>query len=297
MRSKHMLFLSLLLTLCSPAVFADVLLIPDSFGDKVWAFSTFDGRVISEDFIPDDGRLIQPINATDSGRGTILISDENADAVFEYGFDGTFIQVIADASDGLDALQGIAVHDGAAYVGSRTAKAIFRIDLASGDVSIWAEDVGTPRDIVFRRDDVLVSNSDSQSSGGENIERYAFDGTFLGTLHDSDGVDGIDFPQQLLAGPGGVFGAAGFSNPRGLYGYDADGTQLIAYTNIITSPRGVAFLKNGMILYAGGTRVVRYDPRTETEETIVNALPPNLGSFRYIERSAAPARTEGDATN
>ncbi|MEN9668525.1 MAG: hypothetical protein RLZZ386_432, partial [Planctomycetota bacterium] len=35
----------------------DVLLIPNSLGDNVWAFSPFDGSLISNNFIPSDGHL------------------------------------------------------------------------------------------------------------------------------------------------------------------------------------------------------------------------------------------------
>ncbi|MEO1337731.1 MAG: hypothetical protein AAFV29_18955, partial [Myxococcota bacterium] len=158
-------------------------------------------------------------------------------------------------------------------------------------VSPWAVDVGTPRDILFRDHDVFITNSDSEASGGENIERYDLQGTFVETFHDSDGVVGIDFPQQLQAAADGGILAAGFSTPRGLYSYDASGMQIAARTNLITSPRGIIRLGNGQILYAGGTCVMRYDPTTETEETIINQ---SGTSFRYIEWSVSAPPMEGD---
>ncbi len=283
--------LALFLAVAATAASADVLLIPDSAGDKIWAFDPVDGSVLSDDYIPADGNMIQPINIVDSGRGTFLVSDENADAVLEYAITGEFIHVLAGPAQGLDALQGLTVYQGAAYVGSRTAKAIFRIDLETMEVTPWAENAGTPRDIVFRGDDALVTNSDSEANGGENIERYALDGTFLSTLHDSDGVTGIDFPQQLQVEDSGDVLAAGFSAPRGLYRYDGFGNEQEAFTNIITSPRGIQRLGNGKLLYAGGTRVMIYDPETGTEETVIN----ERGiSFRYIERSTAPVPIFGD---
>jgi hypothetical protein len=231
--------------------------------------------------------MIQPINAVDSGHSTILVSDENADAVLEYGYDGKFIGVVAGPDQGLDALQGVTVYDDEIYVGSRTAKVIYRISMDGSSVNVWAEEgVGTPRDQVFRASDAITSNSDSESNGGENLERFDLDGNYLGTFHDSDGVKGIDFPQQIKAFPNGGILAAGFTTPRGLYVYDSGGNQVAAYTDIITSPRGVHALGNGQILYAGGTRVMRFDPVTNTEETIVNM---SGTSFRYIEYSAAPA--------
>ena len=270
---------------------ADVLLVPDSGNEKIWAFDTYDGRLLSDAYIPADGRLLQPINIVDSGYGTLIVSDENADSVFEYAVTGEFIRLVADASDGLDALQGLTVRRGVAYVGSRTGRSIFEIELVSGEVNIWASNVGTPRDLVFRKRDVLVTNSDSEANGGENIERFGFDGSFIDTFHDSDGITGIDFPQQLqIEEDEGVL-VAGFSAPLGLYRYDASGQQTSARTNLITSPRGVVRLGNGMILYAGGTRVMRYDPVTQTEETVVNETGT---SFRFIEQSSAAPPQRGD---
>ena len=270
---------------------AEVLLVPDSAGNTIWAFDPYDGAVLSDDYVPDDGRLIQPIHVVDSGYGTLLVSDENADSVFEYAVTGEFIRVLADGDDGLDALQGMAVRAGHVYVGSRTGRSIFKIRLSSGEVFVWASNVGTPRDLVFRKRDVLVTNSDPDADGGENIERFAFDGSFIETFHDSDGVTGIDFPQQLQREAGGGVLVAGFSPPRGLYHYDASGRQVAVRANLITSPRGVVRLGNGMILYAGGTRVMRYDPATGTEETVVNQ---SGTSFRYVERSSAAPPRRGD---
>ena len=257
---------------------ADVLLIPDSGNDKVWAFDPFDGSVLTEDFIPSDGNLIQPINAIDSQDGTILVSDENADAVFEYAYDGSFLRTVAD---NLDALQGITVVEGTAFVASRTGPAIYRIRIDNGDVSLFSDaaELGTPRDLAIGGS-VLVTNS-----GGENIERLDLDGVFVETFHDSDGATGIDFPQQLQVFDSGQVLVAGFSAPFGLYLYDADGNEEAAFTNLITSPRGVYPLGNGQYLYSGGTRVMRYDPVTMTEETVINR---SGTSFRYIEFSRAP---------
>ncbi|MFK8016512.1 MAG: hypothetical protein AB8G17_13855 [Gammaproteobacteria bacterium] len=269
---------------------ADVLLIPDSGNDRVWAFDPMDGSLLSDNFIPADGNLIQPINAVDSGANSIYVSDENADAVFEYGYDGVLIGTVAA---GLDALQGLTVNDGQIYVGTRTGELIYQISPDGTSITTWADAaaVGTPRDVAFRDADALITNSSD-----ENIERFDLTGAFLDTFEDSDGVTGIDFPQQLqVLGNGDVL-VAGFSPPRGLYVYDSSGAQIAAFTNLITSPRGVYALGNGQYLYAGGTRVMRYDPLLETEETVINQ--PGT-SFRYIEFSAAPllVDTDGDGVS
>ncbi|NNF44953.1 MAG: hypothetical protein HKN62_18270 [Phycisphaerales bacterium] len=266
-----------------------VLLVPDSGNDRVWAFSVADGTLVDDDFVPADGRMMQPINAVDSGHETIYVSDENADAVFEYAADGTYLRTVADAAAGLDALQGLAVRDDTLYVGSRTASTIYAISADGASVTPWATDgVATPRDILFRADDALASDSNSSD---ENIERLAFDGSFLETWHDSDGTTGIDFPQQVNAAAGGDVLVAGFSPPTGVYRYDADGVQIGTW-DIGTSPRGVYELENGLILWAGGTRVGTLDPATGKVADIVNE---GGTSFRYIEPfSFTPASCVAD---
>ena len=76
-----------------------VLLIPDSSEDSVRTYCPFDGSLIDPNFILSGGEMSRPFNAIDSGSGTILVSDQIADAVFEYGFDGTFLGTVLDIGD------------------------------------------------------------------------------------------------------------------------------------------------------------------------------------------------------
>jgi hypothetical protein len=260
--------------LAAPAL-GGVLLIPDSGNDKVWAFDSFDGSVINANFIPTNANIPQPINAIDSGRGTILVSDETSDTVQEFGYDGSYVGVFADSADGIDGPNGLTRYNGQIYVASNVNGRIVRLDGDGSNATNWASGFGTPRDIEFRSGDALVSES-----AGDDIVSLSLGGALNGIWHASDGVSGIDFPQQLHQQAGGKVLAAGFSPPFGLYEYNADGTQANAYTNLITSPRGIYRLGNGDILYAGGTRVRIYDTDTQTEQDIINL---SGASFRYIE--------------
>ena len=264
----------LVLALTAPAS-AGVLLIPDSGFDKVWAFNPFDGSLVNSDFIPNHVSLSQPINAVDSGRGTVLVTDEVNDAVLEFGYNGAFLGTFADATDGLDGPFGLTVYNGQVYVTSNVNGRIVRFDSNGANPVIWSTGFGTPRDIVFRTGDALVSES-----AGDDIVQLSLAGALQSIWHNSDGVSGIDFPQQLQMESNGNILAAGFTPPFGLYVYASGGTQLAAYTNLITSPRGIYRLGNGQLLYAGGTRIMRYDPNTLTETTVVNQLG---ASFRFIE--------------
>jgi hypothetical protein len=278
----------LLVALGAPAS-AGVLLIPDSGADRVWAFDPFDGSLVTTDFIPNHASLSQPINAVDSGHGSILVTDELGDAVLEFNWDGSFIGTFADASDGLDGPFGITVHGNQVYVASIVNGRIVRFDADGSNPTLWAQGFGTPRDIVFRSGDALVSES-----AGDDVVQLSLGGAFQSIWHNSDGVTGIDFPQQIQLESNGNLLAAGFSPPFGLYVYDAGGFQASAYTNLVTSPRGVYRLGNGQLLYAGGTRIMRYDPGTLTEVTVVNQLG---ASFRFIEFVEPPPPTPVNSTS
>ncbi len=260
-----------------------LLLIPDSGNDNVWAFDPFDGSLVSNNFIPDDGRLSLPITPVDTGNGTIIVSDQSADAIFEYGYDGSYIRTIADnPGSGIDNVRGIAVHNNHIYAcvdGGTTPDSIQRFNMDGTGQTTWATGIGSAWYIKFRDNDVLVSNST-----GDLIERFSFAGSMLAPFHDSDGVAGIDFPQQLFqTGSGNIF-AAGFSTPAGIYEYDSTGTEL-NYFDIDLAIRGVWELGNGKLLYTGGTRVGTYDTVTGETIDVINELG---ASFRHIGYSPVP---------
>jgi len=267
-----------------------LLLIPDSGNDKVWAFSAVDGAIVSDNFIPSDGNMVQPICAIESGRRTILVSDEIADAIFEYSYNGVFLGRVLEAADGLEAPFGIAIREGHLYITSPPQKRVWRSTVDGREFTVWWDGTATnstPRDIVFRTGDALVADSSKDA-----IERIDLAGAYLGLLVDSNGINGIDFPSQLqiVDGDGGVL-AAGFSPPIGLYRYDSGGTQNFVANNLVTPPRGTALLGTGEYIYSGGTRVMAYNPMTMTERSIVN----NPGSnFRFIEALTLTAPCAGD---
>lgn len=273
-----------LLTLAAAAAApaqAGVLLIPDSGADKIWAFDSFNGNLISNNYIPNHPSITQPINAIDSGRGTILVSEETSDTIQEFNYNGTYVGVFADSTDGIDGPNGLTRYNGQIYATSNVNGRIVRFDGDGSNATIWAQGFGTPRDIEFRGNDALVSES-----AGDDILSFNLAGGLNGIWHASDGVNGIDFPQQLHLQASNRVLAAGFSPPFGVYEYESNGAQANAYTNLVLSPRGVYRLGDGDILYAGGTRVVKYDPDTLTELTVINQTG---ASFRYIEFVPEPA--------
>lgn len=165
------LFLSILFLLApSASALGGVLLIPNSGTgfDNVWAFDPQTGALLDNAFIPADGRMTQAINAVDSGRGTILVSDETSDAIFEYSYGGAYLRTVTDlGSSGLDAPFGMTVHNGDIFVASTASDNIRRFSYAGGDLGVFAADANalSPRDVVLRANDVLVSES-----AGDDIE-------------------------------------------------------------------------------------------------------------------------------
>lgn len=89
--------LAALSLLAAPAALGggDVLLIPDTNSDKVWAVSPFDGSVIDSNFIPADGIMKQVIQIVVSPTNTLLMIDEQMNSVFEYSPRGVYLRTLA----------------------------------------------------------------------------------------------------------------------------------------------------------------------------------------------------------
>ena len=280
------------LSVGSRSTFAqDLLLVPDSLGDKVWAFSAVDGSVVNPNFIPPDSHLSQPIKIVVSPAGTLLITDEVANAIFEYSGSGSYLRTIVDSSQGIDRPYGIEVVCEWIYFsmsitqGSVTTGVLKRVRIDGTGLEDWCvlPQIVSPRDIVhIGGGDFLVGDSGTHP-GGEDIERIG-PGCSLASepLHNSDCISGIDFPQQITLPGDGTALAAGFSDPYGLFVYDLQlGLEMARVSTVLASPRGVHLMKDGRYFYTGGTRVTIWDPVAEVNIPIVNQLSPN-GSFRFV---------------
>lgn len=257
-------------SLCSQTV----LLIPDSVNSRVAAFSAFDGSVIDLNFISPDGTLDTPLNVIDSGRGTIFVSDD--DFIFEYGQDGNFIGTFAGPNQGLSNVTGIAVNGSSLFANvTGGPDSVQEFDLVTGVQSTWAtENLNSIQDITFRSNDVLISNFFT-----DNVERYDLDGNFLSTFADGDGINSIDFPQQIHETANGDILVGGLLNPQGIYRYDSLG-DLISVDDVGLGIRGVYELENGNILYSTVLGVLSFDPTTDSSLLITNDLE---GVWGYIE--------------
>lgn len=258
-----------------------VLLIPNSgTGFKsVMAFNPQDGTPINTSFIVDPTHLQTPKDATDSGRGSILVSDQVSDAVFEYSYSGAYMGVVAGTGSSipLDNIRGIEVKNGYLYISNSGStagapgQAIVRVDLTLGTSVVWPLGAVDPFDVLCRENDILVTDIN-----GDDIVHYDYNGNYLGILHNSDGISGVDFPQQLAEDANGDILLAGFTAPIGVFRYDSAGVQQNFYS-IGTGDRGVRRLGNGQILYTYSTRVDRFDPSTTTNTQMYSG-----GAIQYI---------------
>ena len=266
----------------------DLLLIPDSGPvlGKIWAFRASDGSLVSNQFVPPDARLVQPIQVIDSGRSTLLITDETLKVVYEYSPIGTYIRTVAS---GLDGAFGVCMKDGFAYVTSGFSNnlggKIYKIGLdgqAPEVFSDWAG-IGDPRGIIPYGTGFLVGNSTD-----DDLELVGSTGSVNPLpFFDSDGVSSINFPQQLVDLGGGNVMAVGFSAPWGLYLFDSGGLNYASYRapEVFLSCRGGAILDSGEYLYTGGTRVDKFSTKNYVTVNIVNQTG---GSFRWVTRYTPP---------
>ncbi|MCE2885763.1 MAG: hypothetical protein LW806_12825 [Planctomycetaceae bacterium] len=239
----------------------DLLLIPDSGADRVWAFNAADGTLVSNNYFPADGIMKQVIQIVPSGTGTLLMADEQMKSVFEYTSSGTHIRTLASPADGVtNGAYGICVKDGFAYftTGFNTGTGvgrIVRVTLGGGDPSptLFCDftSEGDPRGIVPFGSGFLVGNSTT-----DDIEFVSATGVVSSVpFADSDGVISFDFPQQIQVLPDGGIMLTGFSDPFGIYFFDSVGQGSGGFTppQVFLSPRGCFLLDNGNYLYTGGS--------------------------------------------
>ena len=276
------------------AAVIDGLLVVDSGTDRVLLLDPVNGSILNDRLI-EDPNLLTPVNAIDSGRGTIFVSDQLLDEVREYSTTGQFLRTVVNNTQ-VDNIRGIAVRNNSLYVtvaggnaGAGRLHTVQQFDLNTGIQSTFIDTnggtasavLGSPWDVTFRENDVLVSDSVV-----ERVRRFDFNGNFVGDL---SGLT-IDFPQQVVDTPDGDVLVANSANGGGLLRFDDSGAFTGAFAGQgIFSARGVAELENGQFLYGGGINLITIDPSTNSSATLISE---SGRSFRYIERVSITAVPE-----
>ncbi|MBL8863869.1 MAG: hypothetical protein JNK02_17905 [Planctomycetes bacterium] len=270
--------LSLLaLAAASPLASAQYILGVESTTDTVILFSAFDGSVVTPGYINlAVASASTPIEAIVVGN-EIWVSDQVADKLMRFTLDGT--THLGDVVGGMDNIRGLELVGNEVWVsnsgtaGGAPNDAVIRFSTAGVNLGFFA--AGDPFDVVNFQGDVLVANI-----LGDDLDRHDLTGAFLGAFHNSDGVSGIDFPEQVTVRANGNVLAAGFSAPIGIFEYDPTGAQ-INYWPVGNGNRGVLELGNGNILFSDGQGFKVLDPGTGIATTVLA----NTGG-RFLTRFA-----------
>jgi hypothetical protein len=259
----------------SATLFADLMVL-DSGNNRIVLASSSNGSILNPNWLVDSA-LQTPVNAIDSGRGTIFVSDQLASLVREYtyptpGNPATFLGNFVNNTQ-INNNRGIAVLNNALYVtvaGGTFANTVQRFDLSNGGQSTFINsNLASPWDIAFRANDVLVTNSTDGIT-----RRFDLSGTYLGAFS----TTAITNPRQIHFEADGDVTIG--NNNGGIVRFDSNGTFQSAFGP--SSARGVFQLDNGNYLYGSGINLGIYDVGTNTSN-VIGSVSGTGASFQYIE--------------
>lgn len=304
------LALGVVIGLAGAASGQDVLLVPDSGSDRVWAFDAADGSVVTDAYITDPVSsggvdvFNRPIEVLLSASGTLLVTDQFADVVSEFGADGSFLrvfslggvrdtQVMDNMRGGHVMTQGPFAGDvlvcnngggNALLVSARNVKR-----LGPGDGSELPDfafnrygGIRGPFDAIEYNGSLLVSDEAQRA-----IVRYTLDGTFDDRFASAFDYPQIDFPQQMAIAADGNLLLAEFSGGM-ILDFAPDGSLVGQYTPAgLSLFRGVAQLDNGNLLVTSSSGVHEITRDGQFVETKAAG-----SEFRYITRFTPPAGSD-----
>ena len=242
------------------------IMVVDSDADRVSLLDAFDGSLINESWLDIAAAAAAdnytgsttPIEAIEVG-DEIWISDQLADRIWRFNkLDRSYVGSIGANSGELNNIRGMHAFGGTVYVamGSDSdvyGQGIITIDAGSGAITGQFNgrnpDDTSYFDVAFYNGNLIVANIDT---GNDGVEMYDIAGNYLGNLVSSDGVTGIDFPEQMARALNGNLLVAGFSPTSGVYEYDQFGNQIGIVAGLDFGTRGVYQLGNGEIVWTNG---------------------------------------------
>jgi len=287
---------------------ADVLLIPDSEGDRVWAFSAQDGSLVTDSYIIDPGVsggvdvFNRPIEVLISSTGSLLVTDQFANVVSEFDAFGAFVGVFSLGgvrdTQIMNNIRGghvLTTGPGAGDVlvcnaGGTNALLVSQNNikrLAPGDGSELADfafnrygGIRGPFDAIEYAGSVLVCDE-----GSDVIVRYTPEGKFDERFVSSFDVPQLEFPQQMAIAGNGNLLVCEFSNGI-IFEFAPDGTLAGQFDpGSLNLYRGIAELGNGNLLVTTTTGV-----HEVTRSGLVIETEAGGAGFRYITQFTPPAR-------
>jgi len=263
---------------------AQFLLCPDGTNDRVMLLDAFDGTVLNPAYITlAPAGPMTPIEAI-VVQNEIWVTDQTADRLMRFSLDGT--TWLGNYGIGnVNNCRGAAFVNGVVYVSNADAigvvpvDSIVMFDPAGAFLGSFLSD--DPFDVLGFQGDLLSTGIDT-----DDITRYDLAGNFVGVFHASDGVTGIDFPEQISLNNAGNVIAGNLTAPNGLYEYDAaTGTQLNYYSTP-GATRGVEQLGNGLYILAATTQATGIRTFDPVSGALVSVLP-NVSSYYFTEFAGA----------
>jgi hypothetical protein len=246
------------------------LLIPNVSNDSVGMFDPQTGAYLG-DFLPaSTPELSTPICAMQGPNGNIFVSDQIADAVFQYDTTGTLIGAFADASDGLNNIRGIDFFGTDLYVTDSGSNRIAVFDSMGAALADFTTSVDA-FDILFLNDGrAMLTEIDT-----DDVRLYqAGGGSFTSLIS-------TDFPEQVQAASNGNYLFAALTADE-VVEFTEQGVFVRSVT--VNFGRGVHELTTGNWLVASGDGLQVIDPVNATVVTTVDA---GTG-WRFIELVMLP---------
>jgi hypothetical protein len=254
------------LALAAAAAPAQVVITANTAG-AVSAFSPVDGSLVNASLIP-----ISTTGGTRVGcievNGEIWVSEQTGDRVVRYGSGGAVLGVIGPTfpGGGLDNCRGMSLIQGLVYVanaGSANGAVLNSLtvfDPAGNFVAAYplASTSGPYSSIDHQGGLVVASNT-----ANDDLHRYTYTGTSLGTFHNSAS---IDFAHQVARALDGNVWCATFTTSTVVKLDATTGAVLTSFP--ATNARGVFELWNGNVLWTSSTGVRVYDVTTQTSTLI-----------------------------
>lgn len=307
MKQRCVIGLAALAASAGGAYAQELLLIPDSDADSVWAFDAQDGTLVTDSYIVDPGSsggvdvFNRPIEVLISVSGTLLVTDQFADVVSEFNADGSFVrvfslggtrdtQIMDNIRGGLVLTAGPGAGDVLVCNAGGTNALLVSQDnvkrLGPADGSEQTDfafnrygGIRGPFDAIEYNGSVLVTDESS-----DFIARYTPEGKFVDRFASAFTAPALEFPQQMAIASNGNLLVCEFSNGV-IYEFAPDGSIVGQFDpGTLELYRGIAELGNGNLLVtttSGVFEVTRSGLVVETEAA---------GSgFRYITAFTPPA--------
>ncbi|MBN1634681.1 MAG: T9SS type A sorting domain-containing protein [Ignavibacteria bacterium] len=267
-----------------------MLLVMDSYNNKVIGLDTQTGDIIDTSFIPrQDTMLATPKVAMQTPLGKIFISDQIKDVVYEFDTAGTFIQIFAPQGGQnnsiLDNIRGIGFRPNnnlLVTVGSGANTNTLQQFSSSGShigTFISNPSLTSPFDVIYVDNKYYVTSS-TTSASAVKIGIFDSTGAYIGPFTTRDSTR---FCQQIIKLDDGNFAVAAFSIPGvGIQIFSPNGTFIKVLTGV-SNNRGVYQLGNGNFVTTNATGLYEIDDTTGAlVRTIISGA--SVFSGQYITK-------------